>query len=145
MSNILVPSTGRKFEAGTPNVAGAVGLSSAVDYLKKIGMGSIAAHEKNLAKRCREELGGIKGMRFHGPTAGIGIVSFNIGKMHAHDAGQFADEDGVAIRTGHHCAQPLMKLLGVPATARASFYLYNTREEVDRLALSMKRAQKTLG
>lgn len=134
-----------KFEAGTPNVAGAVGLSSAADYLKKIGMGSIAAHEKNLAKRCREELGGIKGMRFHGPKDGIGIVSFNIGKMHAHDAGQFADEDGVAIRTGHHCAQPLMKLLGVPATARASFYIYNTQEEVGRLALSMKRAQKTLG
>jgi cysteine desulfurase / selenocysteine lyase len=134
-----------KYEAGTPNVAGAVGLSAAVDYLRKAGMKNIVAHEKKLAKLCRSELSEVPQIRFHGPKNGAGIVSFNIGKIHAHDAGQFADEDGVAIRTGHHCAMPLMKLLGEAATCRASFYLYNTEEEIGRLASSMKRAQKTLG
>ncbi len=134
-----------KYEAGTPNVAGAVGLSAAVDYLKTAGMQKIAAHEQKLADYCRKELSHLPKIRFHGPRNGAGIVSFNIGRIHAHDVGQFADEDGIAIRTGHHCAQPLMKLLGEPATARASFYLYNTQEEADKLAASMKRAAKTLG
>ncbi|HIH30359.1 TPA: SufS family cysteine desulfurase [Candidatus Micrarchaeota archaeon] len=134
-----------KFEAGTPNVAGAVGLSAAVDYLKKIGMEKIEKHEQELASYCREKLSGIPGIKFYGPKKGAGIVSYNIGKLHAHDVGQFADEDGIAIRTGHHCAQPLMKLMGEPATCRASVYIYNSEEEVHRLAASMKRAQKTLG
>jgi cysteine desulfurase/selenocysteine lyase len=134
-----------KFEAGTPNVAGAVGLSAAVDYLRAVGMEKIEKHEKKLAALCRSELAKINGVRFHGPKNGTGIVSFNIGKIHPHDLAQFADEDGIAIRSGHHCAQPLMKLLSEAATARASFYLYNTEEEVDKLAASMKRAQKKLG
>ncbi len=134
-----------KYEAGTPNVAGAIGLSAAVDYLQRIGMEKIASHEKQLAKYCREELSDIPDIRFFGPNGGAGIVSYNIGSIHAHDLGEFADEDSIAIRTGHHCAQPLMKLLGVPATARASFYLYNTEEEVERLANAMKKAQKKLG
>lgn len=134
-----------KYEAGTPNVAGAVGLSAAIDYLKKVGMGAIEAHEKKLAKYCRQELSRIKGIRFHGPKDGAGIVSFNIGSIHAHDAGQFADDEAIAIRTGHHCAQPLMKVLGEAATCRASFYLYNIEEEADRLAAAMKKCQKVMG
>ena len=108
-------------------------------------MGKIAAHERKLAKVCKEELSEISGMRFFGPEESGGIVSFNILDIHAHDLGQFADEAGVAIRTGHHCAQPLMQLLGVPATARASFYLYNTEDEVGRLAAAMKLAARKLG
>jgi len=134
-----------KFEAGTPNVAGAVGLSAAVGYLSKIGMGRVAAHEKKLAAVCRETLGEVPEIRFHGPANGAGIVSFNVGRIHAHDLGTFADRDGVAIRTGRHCAEPLVRLLGETATARASFYVYNTEEEVGRLAESMKRAQRKLG
>lgn len=134
-----------KYEAGTPNVAGAVGLAAAIEYLGKIGLGKISAHEKKLAKICKERLSEISGIRFFGPEESGGIVSFNIGKIHAHDLGQFADEAGVAIRTGHHCAQPLMGLLGVPATARASFYLYNTEHEVERLAAAMKTAAEKLG
>ena len=134
-----------KFEAGTPNVAGAVGLSAAIDYLRGIGMASIAGHEKKLARLCREELGKIATVRFHGPARGTGIVSFNVGKIHAHDISTFADDDAIAIRAGQHCAEPLVRLLGETATARASFYLYNTEEEVGRLASSVKRAQKRLG
>ncbi|VVB99737.1 Cysteine desulfurase [uncultured archaeon] len=134
-----------KFEAGTQNAAGAVGLSAAIDYLKKVGLGNISAHEQKLRKMCIGELSSSPCIKFYGPKHGAGIVSFNIGKMHAHDAGEFANRDGVAIRAGHHCAQPLMKLLGVPATCRASFYIYNTEEEVERLASSMKKAEKVLG
>ncbi len=134
-----------KYEAGTPNVAGAIGLSAAIGYLEKVGLGKISAHERKLAKLCKEELSGISGTRFFGPEESGGIVSFNIGKIHAHDLGQFADEAGVAIRSGHHCAQPLMGLLGVPATARASFYLYNTEDEMKRLVAAMKAAAKKLG
>ena len=134
-----------KYEAGTPDVAGAVGLSAAIGYLKKIGMGKIAAHERKLAAYCREALSAVRGIRFHGPENGAGIVSFNVGKIHAHDLAAFADDDAVAIRAGHHCAQPLMGLLGEAATCRASAYLYNTEEEIDRLVASAKRAQKTLG
>jgi cysteine desulfurase/selenocysteine lyase len=134
-----------KFEAGTPNVAGAVGLSAAIDYLQRIGIGKISAHEKRLARLCREELGKIPTTRFHGPARGTGIVSFNVGKIHAHDISTFADEDAIAIRAGQHCAEPLVRLLGETATARASFYLYNTEEEVERLVASVKRAQMRLG
>ncbi len=109
-------------------------------------MGKIAAHEKKLAAYCRQELAKIKGIRFHGPAkAESGIVSFNVGKIHAHDVSQLLDEDGIAIRSGHHCAQPLMGIIGEAATARASFYLYNTAEEADRLVQSIKRVQKRLG
>ena len=134
-----------KYEAGTQNVAGAVGLSAAIDYLKKVGLKNIAAHEQKLAALCRKELSLIKGVKFYGPKNSAGLVSFNIGKIHAHDAGEFANREGIAIRAGHHCAMPLMKLLDVPATCRASFYLYNTEEEVERLAASMKRCQKVMG
>ncbi|MEM2138409.1 MAG: SufS family cysteine desulfurase [Candidatus Anstonellaceae archaeon] len=135
-----------KYEAGTPNVAGAVGLAAAIDYLQKVGMEKIGEHEKKLAACARKELESIKGIRFYGPKrSGSGIVSFNIGKIHAHDLGEFANSEGIAIRAGHLCAQPLMGLLGVPAVARASFYLYNTEEEADRLVEAMKKAAAILG
>ncbi|MEM4633773.1 MAG: SufS family cysteine desulfurase [Candidatus Anstonellaceae archaeon] len=134
-----------KFEAGTPNVAGAVGLSAAVDYLKKIGMGKVAAHSEKLAKFCIEELGRVPGIRFHCSASKAGIVSFNIGKLHAHDLGWFADQEAIAIRTGQHCAQPLMGVIGEKAAARASFYIYNTEEEVERLAKAIKKAAEKLG
>ncbi len=134
-----------KFEAGTPNVAGAVGLAAAVDYLKKVGMENIEMHEAQLGKSCAEELEEIVGMRILGPKKNrAGIVAYNIRKLHPHDLGEFADEDGIVIRTGHHCAQPLMKVLGEGASCRASFYIYNTQEEVERLSASMKRAAKAL-
>lgn len=134
-----------KFEAGTPNPAGAIGLSAAVDYLKGIGMDEVAAHEKRLAAYCRERLGEVEGIRFHGGSGESGIVSFNVGGIHAHDVEQFADKEGVAIRAGHHCAMPLMKEFGEIATARASFYIYNNEEEIGRLVAGVKNAQKTLG
>jgi len=134
-----------KFEAGTQNVAGAVGLSAAVDYLQKIGMKNIEEHERALAKYCVDALSSVKGIRVHGPKKErAGLVSFNIGKIHAHDVGEFANADGIAIRAGHHCAMPLMKVLGEAATCRASFYVYNKEEEIDRLATAMKKAQNVL-
>ncbi len=136
----------QKFEAGTPNVAGAVGLAAAVNYLKCIGMKKIEAHSNLLTRICEEELSSVPGIRFHRlGRKEVGLLSFNIGKIHAHDAGEFANQDGIAIRAGHHCAQPLMGLLGEAATCRASFYLYNTEEEVGRLVSSMKRCARRLG
>ena len=135
-----------KYEAGTQDVAGAVGLSAAVDYVRKVGLANISAHEKKMTKLCTDGLSSIKGIRFFGPKKErAGLVSYNIGKIHAHDAGEFANQDGIAIRAGHHCAMPLMKVLGEAATCRASFYLYNTGEEAERLVASMKKAQKALG
>ena len=136
-----------KFEAGTPNPAGAVGLSAAVDYLHGVGMEKIASHERKMAACCREKLSEVPGARFIGNKGGCGsgIVSFNIGKIHAHDIEQFADQEGVAIRAGHHCAMPLLKELGEIATARASFYLYNNEEEIDRLVKGVKNAERALG
>lgn len=134
-----------RFEAGTPHVAGAVGLAAAMDYLDAVGRESIAAHDHELAAYARQRLAEIPGMRILGPAAGqsrAGIVSFALGDAHAHDVVTFADQDGIALRGGHHCNQPLMRKLGLPSTARASFYLYNTREEVDVLAASLRRTQK---
>lgn len=134
-----------KFEAGTQNVAGAAGLSAAVDYLRKIGMKNVAEHERKLAKYCVDALSSAKGIRFHGPKLErVGLVSFNMGKIHAHDIGEFANREGVAIRAGHHCAMPLMKVMGEAATCRASFYIYNNEEEIDRLAKAVKKARNVL-
>lgn len=134
-----------RFEAGTPNVAGAVGLAAAMDYIDNVGREHIAAHDRELSAYARERLAEIPGMRILGPVAGqprAGIVSFALGDAHAHDVVTFADQDGIALRGGHHCNQPLMRKLGLPSTARASFYLYNTREEIDVLAASLLRIQK---
>jgi cysteine desulfurase / selenocysteine lyase len=134
-----------KFEAGTQDAAGAVGTAAAVDYIEKIGMAAIERHTAALYAACIESLGSVPEIRFHGNGKKTGIVSFNVGKIHAHDIGEFASQEGVMIRAGHHCAQPLMGVLGEVATARASVYLYNTEQEAERLAESVNRAARKLG
>jgi len=134
-----------RFEAGTPNVADAIGLHAAMDYLDAIGRPAIAAHDYELAQIAREALGELPGIRILGPRAGeprSGLVSFAFADVHAHDVVTFADEDGVALRGGHHCNQPLMKKLGLPSTTRASFYLYNTAADVDALVISLSKILK---
>jgi cysteine desulfurase/selenocysteine lyase len=126
-----------KFEAGTPNIADAIGLGAAVDYLEGIGMANVRAHEKAITAYAIEQLSAIEGVTIYGPKNAeerIGVVPFNYGEVHPHDVSQVLDQHGVAIRAGHHCAQPLMRRLDVVATARASFYIYNTFEEIDALA-----------
>jgi cysteine desulfurase/selenocysteine lyase len=124
-----------KFEAGTPAIAEAVGLGAAVDYLASIGMDLIAAHEQEIISYALERLEEIPGVSIFGPAAKYkgGIASFMLKEVHPHDIAQILDGQGIAIRAGHHCAMPLHEKFGIPATARASFYLYNTRDEVDKL------------
>lgn len=134
-----------KFEAGTTNIAGAIGLGAAVDYLNQVGMRKIRLHEQELTKYALDHLSRIKGISIYGPkdpSQREGVVSFNVGDIHAHDMATLLDEDAICVRSGHHCAQPLMERLGVSATTRASFYLYNTEQEVDRLTESLERARK---
>ena len=134
-----------KFEAGTPNIAGVIGFSVAMDYLERIGMGKVREHEIELTKYALDELSQIKGIKLYGPNEIAkrgGVISFNLGDIHPHDLATIIDEDGVAIRSGHHCAQVLMERLGVAATSRASFYIYNTREEVDVFIKSLDRARE---
>lgn len=133
-----------RFEAGTPNVAGAVGLHAAMSFLDEAGRTALAAHDHELAAYACAKLGEVPGIRILGPRADMvraGIVSFALQDAHAHDVVTFADQDGVALRGGHHCNQPLMRKLGLPSTARASFYLYNTQAEVDVFVKSMRRIQ----
>ncbi len=129
-----------KLEAGTPNMAGAAGLAAAVDYLRKIGMENIQEHEKKLAAKAMKELQQIKGVTIYGPEAEKrgGLVSFSIDGVHPHDVSALLDAQGIAVRGGHHCAMPLARLLGVTGTTRASFYLYNTLEEVDKLVEALE-------
>ncbi len=135
-----------KFEAGTPDIAGAVGLHAAIDYLEGVGRAAIGAHDEQLARLAYERLGAVPGIRLFGPTgARGGLVSFALPGAHAHDVVTFADQEGVALRGGHHCTQPLLRKLGVAATTRASFYLYNTAAEVDRLAAVIGQAARFFG
>ena len=135
-----------KFEAGTPHISGAIGLHAAMDYLDAIGRENIAQHDHELAAYAYGELARLKGIRLFGPHVGrAGVVSFLAADVHAHDLVTVADQRGVALRGGHHCNQPLMKKLGVESTARASFYFYNTRSEVDRLVEVLKEIQKFFG
>jgi len=134
-----------RFEAGTPNVADAIALGAACDYLDAVGRANIAAHDDQLARYAMEKLSVLPGIRIIGPRVGAprsGLVSFAFEHVHAHDVVTFADEDGIALRGGHHCNQPLMRKLGLASTSRASFYLYNTEEEIDRLAQSLQRILK---
>jgi len=132
-----------KFEAGTPNIAGGVGLGAAIDYLDGIGMEAIAAHEKTLLACASEKLQAIEGFRIIGSAADkAGVISFTLGDIHPHDLGTIIDHYGVALRTGHHCTMPVMQFFGVPATARVSFGLYNTLEEVDILVDSLQKARE---
>jgi cysteine desulfurase/selenocysteine lyase len=139
-------SVPHKFEAGTPDFAGAVGLHAAMDYLDAIGRDVIFRHDQQLAAYALERLLRFKGLRLFGPkTDHAGVVSFLLDKIHAHDVVTVADQYGVALRGGHHCNQPLMKRLGIESTARASFYFYNTEKEVDRLVEVLEKIQKFFG
>lgn len=135
-----------KFEAGTPDISGPVGLHAAMDYLDAIGRDHIWRHDQELAHYACQRLAELKGIRLFGPKTGrAGLVSFLLADVHAHDVVTVADQWGVALRGGHHCTQPLMHKLGVESTARASFYFYNTREEVDRFVDVAKEIQKFFG
>jgi cysteine desulfurase/selenocysteine lyase len=134
-----------KFEAGTPNIEGAIGLGAAVDYLAGIGMAKVRRHEEEITKYALEEMGKVDGVVTYGPSdvkARGGVVAFNVGDVHAHDVASILDVEGIAIRSGHHCAQPLMERLDVPATSRASFYVYNNAGDVDRLAAAIRKVQE---
>jgi cysteine desulfurase/selenocysteine lyase len=133
-----------KFEAGTPPIAPAIGLGAAIDFLNDVGMKAIHAHEQALVARAHQRLAEVGGVRFLGPEPAkkAGIVSFTVEGIHAHDVAQLLDRAGIAIRAGHHCAMPLHKKLGIMASNRASFYLYNTLEEVDALAEGLREAKR---
>ena len=135
----------QRFEAGTPHIVGAIGLAAAIDYVNIIGLDVIDAHERRLATLARDGLRRTNKISVFGPEESAGIVSFALDGVHPHDIGTILDESGVAIRAGHHCAQPLMGLLGVPATARASFAVYNGDDDVERLLDGMKRVARIFG
>lgn len=134
-----------KFEAGTPNMAGAIGLAAAIDYLEAIGMDAIEHHEQELIAYVFPKLQAIEGLKIYGSqdlAKRSGVISFNLGNLHPHDLATALDYEGVAVRAGHHCAQPLIQYLEVPATARASFYLYNTKEDCDKLVEALIKTKE---
>ncbi|HHH8015955.1 TPA: cysteine desulfurase [Listeria monocytogenes] len=137
-----------KFEAGTPIIGGAIALGAAIDYLAEVGLANTHAHEQALASYAIEEMSKIEGITIYGPkdaSKRCGLVTFNLEGAHPHDIATILDEDGIAIRAGHHCAQPLMKWLDVSSTARASFYIYNTKEEIDALIDGLKLTKEYFG
>ncbi|MEK7240065.1 MAG: SufS family cysteine desulfurase [Gemmatimonadota bacterium] len=137
-----------KFEAGTPNVEGAVGLAAAVRYLEALGMDAVRAHEVELSRYALTQLREIEGLVVQGPAAAeerSGVVSFTLGDIHPHDLSTLLDVDGVCVRAGHHCAQPLMRALKLTSTVRASFYVYNTTADIDALAASLRKAKDRFG
>ena len=134
-----------KFEAGTPNMAGAIGLAAAIDYLEAIGMDAIDHHEQELIAYVFPKLQAIEGLKIYGSqdlAKRSGVISFNLGNLHPHDLATALDYEGLAVRAGHHCAQPLIQYLEVPATARASFYLYNTKEDCDKLVEALIKTKE---
>ena len=136
-----------KLEAGTPNAASAVGLAAAVEYVDALGMARVRAHEEALVAEASERIAAMEGARVYGPPAArrSGVVSFTLGDIHPHDLATILDDAGLCIRAGHHCAQPLMRRLGVPATARASFWVYNDRSDIDALIDALERARALFG
>ncbi|HJM70040.1 MAG TPA: cysteine desulfurase [Candidatus Marinimicrobia bacterium] len=135
-----------KFEAGTPNIAQAIGLGAAIDYINELGLDRIHEHEQDLKDHALESLGTIEELTVYGHAEDRGaVISFNLDNIHPHDLSQLLDNEKIAIRAGHHCAQPIMKKLGVAATGRASFYLYNSKEDVDRLCESLLNTLKFMG
>ncbi len=138
------PPPGR-FEAGTPAIVEVLGLHAAIDYVDAIGLDAIHAHETELVRQCRDALRATNSVTLYGPEDSAGIVSFNIEGVHPHDVGTILDEEGVAIRAGHHCCQPLMAYLGVDATARASFGLYNGPDDIEALVRGIERVRKLFG
>jgi cysteine desulfurase / selenocysteine lyase len=134
-----------KFEGGTPIIAGAIGLGAAIDFLEEIGLDNIEAYEHKLAAYALDKMSGVEGMTIFGPKdpgQRAGLVTFNIHDVHPHDVATVLDAEGIAVRAGHHCAQPLMKWLNVSATARASFYLYNTEEDIDKLVAGLVKTKE---
>ncbi|HWK24633.1 MAG TPA: cysteine desulfurase [Ureibacillus sp.] len=134
-----------KFEGGTPNIAGAIGLGAAIDFLTEIGMDKIAEHEHSLVEYALSEMEKVEGVSIYGPRdpqKRCGLITFNIDGVHPHDLATVLDMNGIAVRAGHHCAQPLMKWLQCTATARASFYMYNTKEDIDRLVEGLRIAKE---
>ena len=136
-----------KFEAGTPAIAEAIGLGAAVDYLTQIGISDIAAHEHEITEYALERLEEIPGIKLFGPSADKkgGVAAFTLEGVHPHDVAQILDQDGIAVRAGHHCAQPLHEKFGIPATSRASFYLYSTKDEVDMLVKGLYKVKEMFG
>jgi cysteine desulfurase/selenocysteine lyase len=135
-----------KFEAGTPNIAGAVGLAAAIDYLDGVGMERITAYEHELLGYATEALTSVDGVRLIGNAREkAAVLSFLVGDVHPHDVGTILDQEGVAVRTGHHCAQPVMERYGLAATVRASLALYNTRDDVDVLVAGVEKVRKVFG
>lgn len=135
-----------KFEGGTPIIAGAVGLGAAIDFLTEIGMDNIAEHDRQLTNYALDRLSTIEGLTIYGPRSNrMGAVTFNLGDIHPHDVATVLDSEGVAIRAGHHCCQPLMRWLQVSATARASFYVYNTEEDIEQLVQSLLKTKEYFG
>jgi len=131
-----------KFEAGTPNVAGAIGLGAAIDYLNAVGLENILRHERELIEYALQQLENLGDIEIYGPRPDRGsVVSFNVNGVHPHDVATVLDEDAIAVRAGHHCTQPIMRWLNVPATVRASVYLYNVKEDIDRLVGSLKKVK----
>ncbi|MFD6438655.1 cysteine desulfurase [Peribacillus sp. NPDC060186] len=134
-----------KFEGGTPIIAGAVGLGAAIDFLEEIGLDNIERHEHKLAAYAMEKMSAVEGLTIYGPKDAekrAGVITFNINDVHPHDVATVLDADGIAVRAGHHCAQPLMKWLDVSSTARASFYLYNTEEDIDKLVSGLVKTKE---
>ena len=134
-----------KFEAGTMNIAEAVGLSAAIDYLNQVGMEQIRNRDKELVDYAMAQLKGIEWIKTYGPKERGAVISFNVKGVHAHDVAQILDSEGIAVRAGHHCCMPLMSILNVPATARASFYLYNTEKEIDNFIEALYKVKKIFG
>ena len=134
-----------KFEGGTPIIAGAIGLGAAIDFLEEVGLDQIERHEHDLAAYAMEKMSTVEGITIYGPKDAekrAGVITFNLDEVHPHDVATVLDADGIAVRAGHHCAQPLMKWLNVSATARASFYLYNTEEDIDKLVSTLIKTKE---
>jgi cysteine desulfurase/selenocysteine lyase len=148
LTNATWKNPPHKYEAGTPDISGAIALGHAIDYLEKIGMKKIREHEKMLTKYALQKLSKVPGIKIYGPRDEEkrgGVISFNLGDIHAHDLATILDEQGVAIRSGHHCTMPLHSKLGVSATARVSFYVYNGKSDVDKLVEALHNARKVFG
>lgn len=134
-----------RFEAGTPNTGGIIGLGAAIEYVSGLGLDAIEQYEQTLMRYALNALADVPDLTLYGPQERLGVIAFNLGKHHAYDVGSFLDNYGVAVRTGHHCAMPLMAFYHVPAMCRASLVMYNTEEEVDRLVAGLKRIHQLLG
>ncbi|WP_318373249.1 cysteine desulfurase SufS [Enterobacter sp.] len=134
-----------RFEAGTPNTGSIIGFGAAIEYVTALGLDAIAEHERGLMRYALNALAEVPDLTLYGPADRLGVIAFNLGKHHAYDVGSFLDNYGVAVRTGHHCAMPLMAFYNVPAMCRASLVMYNTQEEVDRLVAGLKRIHQLLG